>query len=91
MNPSRTEHPTTTGAQDPRPSRPRKGLQFVADWWPALLTGAAATALASFLYVASALAFTKSQPGYGFGFAAFGPFINALPTAIVWAATKWIR
>ena len=91
MTSSRTEHPANTSAQDPRPCQPRKGLQFAAEWWPALLTGAAATALASFLYVASALAFTKSQPGYGIGFAAFGLFINALPTVIVWAATKWTR
>ena len=88
MTPSRTEHPTTTSTQDPRP---RKGLQFVADWWPALFTGTAATALASPLYVASALAFKASATDYGTGFAAFGLFINALPTAIVWAAMKWVR
>ena len=75
----------------PNPGWRNRTLHFVATWWPALFTGAAAIAVASFLYVASALAFTQAHPDYSIGFGAFGLFINAMPPAIVWATMKWVR
>ena len=90
MSSSQAEPRTIPGEHSggPKPGWRQQRLQFVADWWPALFTGAAATALASFLYVGSALAFTEWRLDYGIGFAAFGLFINAFPPAIVWAAMK---
>ena len=86
--------PATSPAEDSGnsiPGRWDRKVQFVAQWWPVLSTGIAATALASFLYVASALAFAEWRLDYGFGFTFFGMFINTFPPAIVWAAMKWTR
>ena len=78
-------------SQSPKLDRPRQVLQFVADWWPALFTGVAATAHSSFLYLGSALTFKAGHIDYGFGFALGGLATNAMPPAIVWTTMKWIR
>ena len=77
--------------RSPKPGWRNRTFQFVATWWPVLFTGAAATALASFLYVASALAFIQAHLDYSIGFGTFGLFINAMPPAIVWATMKWVK
>ena len=85
---------TTSPAKEPGSPKPgwwSRKIGYEAEWWLLLFTGAAATALASFLYVASALAFTQWRLDYGFAFAAFGVLINSFPPAIVWAAIKWTR
>ena len=76
---------------NPKPGCWKGMLQFVANWWPVLFTGAAATAMASSLYVASALLFIAGRFDYGFGFAFAGLAFNAMPPAIVWAVMKWVR
>ena len=73
-----------------RPSRPAQLLRFLIDWWPVLYAGISATALATIVYIAAAVAFIDGAPGYGTGFALFGLLINAIPPAIVGAAKKWI-
>ena len=78
-------------ATSPEPGWRRRTLQFIANWWPVLFTGAAATALASSLYVASALVFKVGVLDYGLGFALGGLTMNIIPPAIVWAAMKWIK
>ena len=57
----------------PNPGWRNRTLHFVATWWPALFTGAAATAVASFLYVASALAFIPSAPRLQYRVRCFRP------------------
>ena len=86
--------PGTIPDENTHSSKPgwwRRKIQFVTNWWLVLFTGAAATAIASFLYVGSALVFKAGQLDYGFGFALGGLAINAMPPAIVWAVMKWIR
>ena len=75
----------------PEPGWRMHTVQFIANWWPLLSTGIAATALASSLYVASALVFKAGVIDYGLGFALGGLATNAMPPAIVWAAIKWIK
>ena len=75
----------------PRPGWRRRTLHFLIDWWPVLFAGISATALASIVYIASAVAFKDGAPGYGTGFALFGLVINAIPPAIVGAAKTWIK
>ena len=91
---SRQAEPTTSPADESGSSKPgsrTRMTQFVAQWWPVLFTGAAATVLASFLYVATVIALTQGRFDYVAGFAAFGLLINSFPPAIVWASMKWIR
>ena len=77
--------------ESPKLDLARRVLQFIADWWPALFTGVAATGLSSFLYLGSFLTFKAGHVGYGLGFLLGGLAINAMPPAIVWAAMKWIK
>ena len=75
----------------PKPGWWERKLQSVADWWPVLFTGAAATAIASFLYVSSTLLFIAGRLDYGLGFVLAGMTFNAIPPAIVWAVMKWVK
>ena len=77
--------------ESPKPDPARQVLQFIADWWPALFTGVAATGLSSFLYLGSFLTFKAGYVGYGLGFLLGGLATNAMPPAIVWGAMKWIK
>ena len=78
-------------SESPKPDLVRRALQFIADWWPALFTGVAATGLSSFLYLGSFLTFKAGYVGYGLGFLLGGLATNAMPPAIVWGAMRWIK
>ena len=80
-----------TSSQDSNAGRPGQGFESFINQAPLLMTIVAGTALASPLYVASALFFKAGVPDYGFGFALRGLAVNAMPSSIVWAAMKWTR
>ena len=92
IKPSRTKlHPRRKLRKPEARPNVRRVLQFIADWWPALFTGVAATGLSSFLYLGSFLTFKAGYVGYGLGFLLGGLATNAMPPAIVWGAMRWIK